>query len=68
MSNIDKFLSETVGNGAKDNIRRDYYNFTRNGLEDHVAIEKIALIEGIPADFVASIVEGHSFENHAIEV
>ena len=68
MSNIDKFLSKTVGNGAKDNIRRDYYNFTRNGLEDHVAIEKIARIEGIPADFVASIVEGHSFENHAIEV
>lgn len=68
MSNIDKFLSETVGNGAKNNLRRDFYNFTRNGMEDAVAIDKIALIEGIPADFVASIVEGHSFESCATRV
>ena len=68
MSNIDKFLSETVGNGAKDNIRRDYYNFTKNGLEESLAIEKIARIEGIPVEFVKSVVVGHSFESVAIEV
>ena len=68
MSNIDKFLSETVGNGARANLCRDFYNFTRNGMEENVAIEKIALIEGIPAEFVANTVKGHSFESVAIGV